>query len=133
MEASGRPRTPGLVYTALAVALVVIVAIVALTARQTPPPTIAEFAPQAQQQIQDLQDFFNLRYEFYGRHINFIVSTNGAGATGSSGVAQQQAEADVAVQDDSFASNFYRAAGGFAYTDALARRHVVNVTGMLIP
>ena len=47
----GRPRTPGVAYTALAAAFVVVLAALALTARQPAPPTIAEFAPQAVQQI----------------------------------------------------------------------------------
>src|SRR5688572_27116309 len=46
-----RPRTPGAVYAVMSVVLVVLVGALALTARQTPPPTIAEFAPQAVEQI----------------------------------------------------------------------------------
>ncbi len=48
-----RPRGPGLVYTAIAVALVVLVAVIAVNATQPPPPTIAEFAPQAVEQIKE--------------------------------------------------------------------------------
>ena len=52
-ERSARPRTPGIVYTALAVGLAVVVAVVAVKANQPPPPTIAEFAPQAVEQIRE--------------------------------------------------------------------------------
>ncbi len=48
-----RPRGPGLVYSVLAVSMAVIVGVVALTATQPPPPTIAEFAPQAVEQIEE--------------------------------------------------------------------------------
>jgi hypothetical protein len=48
-----RPRGPGLVNGTIAFALLVLVAAVALTARQPPPPSVAELAPQAQQQIKD--------------------------------------------------------------------------------
>jgi hypothetical protein len=50
---AGRPRTPGIVYTALAVAMAVVVAVIAISANQPPPPTIAEFAPQALEQIKE--------------------------------------------------------------------------------
>lgn len=58
MSASGDarrsgPRLPGLLNTGLVVALVLVVAAVALTARQSPPPTVAEFAPQAVEQIEE--------------------------------------------------------------------------------
>lgn len=46
-----RPRTPALVLGGVVVALSVLVAAVALTARQLSPPAIAEFAPQAVEQI----------------------------------------------------------------------------------
>src|SRR5688500_8887938 len=49
----GRPRGPGTLYAAVSVVLLVIVSGLALTSRQTPPPTIAEFAPQAVEQITD--------------------------------------------------------------------------------
>src|SRR5688572_9616548 len=48
-----RPQAPGLVYTALALILLVMLAAFALTSRQPPPPTIAEFAPQAIENITD--------------------------------------------------------------------------------
>lgn len=50
---SSRPRTPGLVNIAVVTVMVVLVAAVAFTARQQPPPTIAEFAPQAVEQIEE--------------------------------------------------------------------------------
>ena len=46
-RAAARPRTPALVFGAIAAAIAVLVGAVALTSRQSPPPTIAEFAPQA--------------------------------------------------------------------------------------
>ena len=51
-----RPRGPGVVYAALSTALAVMVGTIALRATQTPPPTIAEFAPQAQALIEDAPD-----------------------------------------------------------------------------
>lgn len=54
--ASSRPRTPALVLGAVVVAVSVVVAAVALTSRQSSPPTIAEFAPQAVEQIKQTLD-----------------------------------------------------------------------------
>lgn len=51
-----RPRTPGLFYTAITLVVVLLVGIVSLTHAQPPPPTIAEFAPQAVEQIEDAPD-----------------------------------------------------------------------------
>src|SRR5687768_14418347 len=51
-SASDRPRSPGVVYGVAFLVLMVLVGTVALTSRQAPPPTIAEFAPQAVEQIQ---------------------------------------------------------------------------------
>jgi hypothetical protein len=48
-----RPRLPGLVNAGLVGIVVSVVAAVALTARQNPPPTVAEFAPQAVEQIEE--------------------------------------------------------------------------------
>ncbi len=48
-----RPRTPGIVYSVLAAIMALVISIVALTTVQPPPPTIAEFAPQAVEQIED--------------------------------------------------------------------------------
>src|SRR5688500_10546893 len=47
------PRSPGVVYAVATTALVVLLATFALTTRTLPPPTIAEFAPQAVEQITD--------------------------------------------------------------------------------
>src|SRR5688500_1625933 len=51
-----RPRTPGLVYAIVSALLCVLIAAVALTAERSAPPTIAEFAPQAVEQISDPSD-----------------------------------------------------------------------------
>src|SRR5687768_8815945 len=48
-----RPRSPGVAYAVLTLALSVLVGALALTSRQPAPPTIAEFAPQAVEQIRD--------------------------------------------------------------------------------
>src|SRR5687767_12772366 len=48
-----RPRTPGWTYTTLSLVGLVLVVTVALTTRVSSPPTIAEFAPQAVEQIAD--------------------------------------------------------------------------------
>lgn len=50
------PRLPSVLFAAVVTALAVLVAAVALTARQAPPPAIAEFAPQAVQQIKQSLD-----------------------------------------------------------------------------
>src|SRR5688572_6363906 len=50
-----RPRMPGVAYAVLTLALVTLVGALALTSRQTAPPTIAEFAPQAVEQIMQPQ------------------------------------------------------------------------------
>lgn len=47
------PVMPGASAMSIVVVLVMLLAAVALTARQTPPPAIAEFAPQAVEQIKD--------------------------------------------------------------------------------
>jgi len=54
--AAPRPRTPALVLGSVVVAVAVLVAAVALTSRQSAPPTIAEFAPQAVAQIKQTLD-----------------------------------------------------------------------------
>jgi hypothetical protein len=53
---ANRPRTPALVLGTVVLALSVLVAAVALTSRGQTPPTIAEFAPQAVQQIKKALD-----------------------------------------------------------------------------
>ncbi len=50
---SARPRGPGIVYLVLSAGLLGLLSTLALTTAQTPPPTIAEFAPQAIEQIED--------------------------------------------------------------------------------
>ena len=54
--AAARPRVPALVLGSVVLALAVLVAAVALTARQAAPPAIAEFAPQAVEQIKQTLD-----------------------------------------------------------------------------
>lgn len=48
---SRSPRAPAVVYSALALSITILLAAFALTARQTPPPTVAELSPQAVEQI----------------------------------------------------------------------------------
>ena len=48
-----RPRSPAFVQMALALAVAVMLFAVTLTTRQPPPPAIAEFAPQAAEQIKE--------------------------------------------------------------------------------
>lgn len=50
-RAPRRPKAPGGVAMVLAVSLAVLVAITGLTSRSAPPPTVAQFAPQAVKQI----------------------------------------------------------------------------------
>lgn len=51
-----RPRGPGIAFTALATVAVLLLGLVALNATQTPPPTVAEFAPAALDQIKKAPD-----------------------------------------------------------------------------
>ncbi len=53
---SRRPRSPGFVYAGISLVITLVVGLVALTQAQPPPPTIAEFAPQAIEQIEDAPD-----------------------------------------------------------------------------
>src|SRR5688500_8788307 len=77
--AQTRPRSPGLAYSVVTVALAVLVGTLALTSRQTAPPTIAEFAPQAVEQITD--------------SIGDLAGRPG-GATGQSPALDEQTTAD---------------------------------------
>jgi hypothetical protein len=56
VASANRPRTPALVLGAVVLAVSVLLAAVALTSRGQTPPTIAEFAPQAVQQIKKALD-----------------------------------------------------------------------------
>jgi hypothetical protein len=51
-----RPRGPGYVFAAGATAVLLLIGFVALNASQPPPPTVAEFAPAALDQIKDAPD-----------------------------------------------------------------------------
>lgn len=51
-----RPRGPGLVFSIGATLVLLLVGVVALDAAQSPPPTVAEFAPAALDQITDAPD-----------------------------------------------------------------------------
>ena len=55
-QSAAPPRTPALVLGSLVAALAILVAAVALTASQTAPPAIAEFAPQSVEQIKKALD-----------------------------------------------------------------------------
>lgn len=46
-----RPRTPGAVFAALSATIFALIATVSLTAQSAPPPSVAEFAPVAPQQV----------------------------------------------------------------------------------
>ena len=52
-DAPRRPRGPGLVYAGVAAVMAVAIGAFTLTAVQQPPPTIAEFAPQAVERIEE--------------------------------------------------------------------------------
>lgn len=223
-------RGPGTMYAALAFALMVLIGAVALTIRQPPPPTVAEFAPQAVQQIKqapsnqsskfgsgaggegllestttapnttsttaraiaanllkkcvgepprqtedpqsppciaywegdnggatyqgvtrdtidvaiptsedgddtspnakrrfynDLRDFLNKRFQFYGRRLVFHYYRSDLGVAPPG----QQADADAVIADKPFTSTFYRAADGFYYNEKLAAAKIPSITG----
>ncbi len=223
------PRTPGLVFTGIAVVLLTTLVAIALTTRQPPPPTIAEFAPQAIEQIKEApteqlsefgsgdggsgfagtetrspesalpksvidvprvrrcvgdpprqiedpqsppcvpywegdnggathkgvtrdeirvmipspnavvvyyerwRQFFNKRFEFYGRKLEFIYPSSGDATSGNNNPAVQQADAVRADEEGKvFASNSYRTAQGRYYHEELARRKIVSATGNLL-
>ncbi len=52
-DRGARPAGPGVVYGTLTVGLVIVLAVVSLTVASPPPPTVAEFAPQAVDQIEE--------------------------------------------------------------------------------
>src|SRR5687767_4595120 len=83
LVAQTRPRSPGVAYTVVTVALAVLVGTLALTSRQTAPPTIAEFAPQAVEQITASSDDAG--------------GTRG-GASGETSTLDEQAAANDAAQ-----------------------------------
>jgi hypothetical protein len=51
-----RPKAPGIVVLVLTTALAALVAVIGITSRAAPPPTVAQFAPQAVQQIKQAPD-----------------------------------------------------------------------------
>src|SRR5688572_23844856 len=51
-----QPKGPAYLYTALTAVVFVIIGAIALNAAQPPAPTVAEFAPQALEQIKDAPD-----------------------------------------------------------------------------
>lgn len=57
-----RPRGPGFVYSGVATLLAVAILAFSLSAQQPPPPAIAEFAPQAVDQITDAPDEQSSRF-----------------------------------------------------------------------
>lgn len=222
-----RPRTPGVVMGIVAVVLLVLIAGLALTQRQPPPPSIAEFAPQAvdniteapsdqgasqgrgegtgtggasattpapsptpisvlsvrkcvgdpPRQIEDpqsppcvpswtgdnggatwkgvtrdevtiavpwnganlvpewnlLQQFFNRRFEFYGRKLTLKVINVGGDSGADARPDAQQAHA-VAADDEkhAFAALPYPDTGGSqVFYDELASRQIVSVIGLV--
>jgi hypothetical protein len=62
MEQAARPRTPGIVYGGMSMAMLLLIAVLALTARQPPPPSVAEFAPQAVEQIKNAPNAQSSRF-----------------------------------------------------------------------
>lgn len=216
------PRVPAVLYSILAGAIVVALVGVALTARQPPPPTVAEFAPQSVEQIKQapgeqssafgggpggagsgqvgggsqvagaqqpvevprvrrcvgdpprqtedpesppcvpyfdgdnggatykgvtrneiriaipanggfaaaMANYFNSRYEFYGRKLVMVRGID----TGFGGATAQKMTADAVKADEElkvFASTLYGDSGGeeYVYYDELARRGLVSMNG----
>lgn len=80
---------------------------------------------------QDLERFFNARFQFYGRKLHFIYGRYDIGNGTADAQTQDAVNADEKYQV--FASTFYRAGQGYYYHQELARRHVLSVTGAYFP
>jgi hypothetical protein len=61
-DARSRPKAPGIAVLVLTAAVAVLVAVIGITARAAPPPTVAQFAPQAVQQIKHAPDQQNSEF-----------------------------------------------------------------------
>src|SRR3989442_1121548 len=107
-----RPRTPGAILAVAALVLLVLVATLALT-QPTPDGGNTITAQLAQ--------FFNKRFEFYGRKLNVMPDS---GYQGSGDPAVQRSDAVAADAQNVFASLYYRTSDGLPYRQELARRRV---------
>lgn len=95
------------------------------TSRGVLPESINVAEPQCDAaEAHALQQFFNTRYELYGRHLNISCPLSGESCTPS----QQRADAQTVVQGNFFASLFYNSCGGVDYMDELADRHVIGIS-----
>ncbi len=82
---------------------------------------------EAEDEYAKWEQFFNKRFEFYGRRLRFLVLRNDLGAAPP---ATQQADAAKTQEElNAFITSHYRASGGYYYHEELARRKVLTVTG----
>lgn len=91
----------------------------------------------AQAQYTALQNFFNKRFQFYGRKLVFEFCSSSGGGSGSSDEANQNADAALAASGcggpKPFASTFYRQNNGAFYMPAMGCRYKTIVVGSYSP
>jgi hypothetical protein len=85
-----------------------------------------------------LANFFNDRFQFYGRKIKLQFCSSSGGGSGSSDQANQVADAALAASGcgggpPPFASTFYRTNNGAYYMPAMGCRHKTIVVGSYSP
>jgi len=85
--------------------------------------------------IKPLVDFFNTRFQLYGRTIKLQFCDNGAGASGEADQVAHAAEAAAGCGNGikPFASTFYRQNNGAYYMPAMGCRHKTIVVGSYSP
>ena len=100
---------------------------------------IAIPTPEAiEAQYEALRNFFNKRFQFYGRELVFQYCASSGGGTGSSDEANQVADAALAASGcgggpEPFASQFYRTGNGPYYMRAMGCKHQTIAVGVYAP
>jgi hypothetical protein len=93
-----RPRAPGVVVLVLTAAVAVLVAVIGITARAAPPPTVAQFAPQAVQQIKHAPDQQNSEFG-EGQGVDGAGGGGGAAPTTTTTAPPATLAADAPVSE----------------------------------
>jgi hypothetical protein len=85
--------------------------------------------PDDDRVVQDLTNYMNAHFQFYGRKIAVVPVTVTGGAFGTASAQEQVADADAVAGSGAFASIGYAPEGGTAYyyDNELARRGVVSI------